>query len=93
MLKVGQAGTLESSDIMITVSPCSSGSGVTVELDSIVLGQYGNLIRQTINEVVEKNGVSDIFIKAVDRGALDCTIRARMLTALNRAGIVLKEEV
>lgn len=91
--KAARAGTLESGDIMITVAPASDGSGVVIELDSIVLAQYGRAIRNTINEVVAGQGITDVYIKAVDRGALDCTITARVLAALSRAGAILKGEL
>lgn len=92
-LKTARAGTLESGDIMITVAPGASGSGIVIALDSIVLAQYGRAIRNTINEVVSRQEITDIYIKAVDRGALDCTIAARLLAALSRAGVLLKGEL
>lgn len=88
-----QAGTLESSDIMITVVPAAEGDGVIIELESIVMAQYGSAIRKTLTEVIADQGISDIYMKAVDRGALDCTIRARALAALGRAGAVPKGEM
>ncbi|MEL7633475.1 MULTISPECIES: citrate lyase acyl carrier protein [Sporomusa] len=92
-LKPAQAGTLESNDIMITVAPGSKGSGVVIELESNVLTQYGQAIKQAIATVAAKQNVTDVYIKAVDRGALDCTIQARTLTALSRAGIILQKEM
>lgn len=89
--KTAQAGTLESSDIMITVAPGPQGSGIVIELESIVMAQYGEDIRLTLKETVAGQACTDIYIKALDRGALDCTIRARILTALSRAGAELKE--
>lgn len=89
--KTAQAGTLESNDIMVTVA--SGTSGIKIELDSIVLPQYGNVITQIIENTIREQGIDDIIVKAIDRGALDCTIRARTLTALGRAGVVLKEVV
>ena len=92
-LKTAQAGTLESNDIMITLTPGAQGSGVVIELESIVLAQYGQAIRKTIAGVVKEQNVTDIYIKAVDRGALDCTIQARVLAALSRAGVILQKEL
>lgn len=88
LLRPAQAGTLESNDIMITVAPGEAGGGVVLELDSLVMAQYGAVIRQTISDTVSAQGVADVYIKAVDRGALDCTIRARLLAALARAGVI-----
>jgi len=91
LIRTAQAGTLESSDIMITVTAGPQGSGIVIELESIVMAQYGEDIRLTLEKTVEQQDCTDVFIKALDRGALDCTIRARVLTALSRAGAVLKE--
>ncbi len=91
ILKTAQAGTLESSDIMISVAPGALGSGVIIEIESIVMAQYGEDIRMTLEGILAQQDCTDLYIKALDRGALDCTIRARMLTVLVRAGAVLKE--
>ena len=86
LLKAAQAGTLESGDIMVTLLPAESGAGVAVELESIVVLQYGSAIRRTANEVLAAAGSADATLRLVDRGALDCTIRARLKTAIARAG-------
>ena len=91
-LRQSQAGTLESNDIVITVGPCDEGAGIMIELQSLVLAQYGEQIKKVIEDTVKEQGIHDIHIKAVDRGALDCTVRARTLAALSRAGVALKEE-
>lgn len=91
--RTGQAGTLESNDIIVTVAPCEQGSGINIELESIVLAQYGEAILSTMKAIIKELGITDIQVKALDRGALDCTIRARTLAALARAGVVLKEDV
>ncbi|EAM9431393.1 TPA_asm: citrate lyase acyl carrier protein [Salmonella enterica] len=91
-IKKGHAGTLESNDIMISVEGKLSGFGIQVELTSIVEAQFGNAIRRTLTEEAVKAGFYDIFIKAVDKGALDCTIRARLQTAIERAVSAASEE-
>jgi citrate lyase subunit gamma (acyl carrier protein) len=77
------AGTLESSDIQILLSPADQG--IELNLESSVLSQYGLQIRQTILEVLEKLEVTDAKVVAIDKGALDCTIRSRVQTAVFRA--------
>ncbi|SFN02514.1 citrate lyase subunit gamma (acyl carrier protein) [Formivibrio citricus] len=84
-MKTAQAGTLESSDIMITLSPQEPGDGVKIDIDSNVLHQYGEAIQAVIASTLAEAGVKDVWVKAVDRGALDYTIKARLLTALDRA--------
>ena len=77
------AGTLESSDIMITLSP--GGGRVEIELASTVEKEFGEAIRQEIAAVLSAEGVANAKVTAVDKGALDCTIRARVKTAVSRA--------
>lgn len=77
------AGTMESSDIMITVGP-GEGS-VEIELNSSVDMYYHDQIMEVMNSVLSEMDVQSASIHAVDHGALDCTIRARMTTALKRA--------
>ncbi len=80
-----QAGTLESCDILIMVAPSAEGAGITIQLESPVKKQYGRRISQVISECLAKAGIQDAVVTANDRGALDCTIRARMETAIVRA--------
>ena len=83
--KPGQAGTLESSDIMITVGPSPEGTGIAIELVSPVIKQYGAQIKQAIQAELAILGIADAAVQANDKGALDCTIRARVKTAVQRA--------
>jgi citrate lyase subunit gamma (acyl carrier protein) len=77
------AGTMESSDIMIQVEP---GSGkIEIELQSVVEKQFGGEIRRAICETLEELEIKHVRIRAVDKGALDCVIRARVKTAIHRA--------
>ena len=78
--KAAMAGTLESSDIMITLEP---GDGcVKIDLQSSVDMYYHD---QIMEDVLQQMQVDDANVRAVDHGALDCTIRARMTTAVKRA--------
>lgn len=83
-LKEAFAGTLESGDIMIQIAP-SSQAGLQIELDSSVAYQFGNQIKKVITETLQERGITQASIKAVDKGALDCTIRARVTAAAVRA--------
>ena len=80
--KAAAAGTLESSDCLVTVEP---GRGVELELESAVIRQYGNRIRQVIRETLERLEVTDARVRVVDKGALDCTIKARVECAVFRS--------
>lgn len=77
------AGTLESSDAQVTVEP---GNGkIDFSLDSTVIHQFGDQIRATVLETLKRLGVSSVKITVVDRGALDCTLKARVECAVFRA--------
>ena len=81
--KAATAGTLESSDCMVTVEP---GEGkVDFSLESSVINQFGNQIRKVALETLERLDIDDVRLTIVDKGALDCTVRARVATALTRA--------
>ena len=81
--KSAVAGTLESSDCMVTVEP--GNGGIDLDLDSVVIRQYGKQIRKVIYETLERLGVSDARLTIVDKGALDCTIKARVECAVFRS--------
>ncbi|WP_342590941.1 citrate lyase acyl carrier protein [Proteiniclasticum aestuarii] len=83
LLHSAVAGTVESSDIQIMISP--QEDGLELILESSVLSQYGKQIRSTIMDVLEKLDVKNAKIIAMDKGALDCTIRSRVETAVFRA--------
>ena len=84
LITTGSAGTMESNDIMITVEPTAEG-GVQVELTRSVYQQFGKQIIAVIRETAAGYGVENALITAVDKGALYCTVRARVSTALMRA--------
>ena len=82
-MKEATAGTLESGDILIQIAP--SDEGLEIELQSSVEAQFGRQIRAVIKETLDGLGVENAYVKAVDKGALDCTIRARVTAAAVRA--------
>lgn len=69
---------------MVQIAPAVS-KGLHIDLDSSVAAQFGVQIRRVIEETLEGLGVEDAEVKAVDKGALDCTIRARVTAAAVRA--------
>ncbi|WP_454052636.1 citrate lyase acyl carrier protein [Clostridium sp. Marseille-Q7071] len=82
--KVAKAGTLESNDIYIMVMPNDEG-GIELDLESIVIKQFGDEIRKAILDTLNDLGVEKAIVKAQDKGALDYTIKARVETAVKRA--------
>ena len=83
-MKNAAAGTLESGDIMIQIAPAET-KGLHIELDSTVAAQFGRQIRTVITETLTGLGIEDADVKATDKGARDCTIRARVTAAAVRA--------
>ncbi len=82
ILKTAAAGTLESSDALVTVEP---GTGITLDLSSTVMNQYGRQIKQTVLETLDRLEVRDAHISVVDKGALECTLKARVECAVYRS--------
>lgn len=82
ILKPAVAGTLESSDCMVTVEP---GEGICLDLSSSVMNQYGRQIKATVLETLARLEVTDAYVSVVDKGALDCTIKARVECAVYRS--------
>ena len=80
----GVAGTMESSDIQIVLEPRTEG-GIEVSLTSSVMNQFGRQIVKVIRETLAELNIENAFVTAVDKGALDYTIRARVSTAAYRA--------
>lgn len=81
--KPAVAGTMESSDCQVTIEPGSNG--IEFELNSVVAHQFGRQIRQLTFETLERLGVENARIAIVDKGALDCTIKARIEGAVFRS--------
>ena len=59
--------------------------GISLTLKSAVIHQFGNRIRKVVYETLERLGVEDVRITIVDKGALDCTIKARVEGAVYRS--------
>lgn len=83
ILKKAAAGTVESSDVYVTLEPSDGGN--VIEIDSVVQKQFGGLIRKAVSEVLAEQEITNARVSVVDRGALDCVIRARVEAAIQRA--------
>jgi citrate lyase subunit gamma (acyl carrier protein) len=82
ILRRESAGTLQSNDCLVEVRPAPS---LTVTIESPVFLQFGKRIEEVAREIAGALFVENASICIFDRGALDCTIRARVRTALLRA--------
>ena len=82
IVKKAQAGTMQSSDLMVFLEPAET---LVVTIESTVFKQFGGLIRAKVDEVLARHGVEAGEVRITDRGALDYAIEARLETALARA--------
>ena len=80
--KKAWAGTMESSDAYVEVEPAET---LAVELQSVVQAQFGDAIEAAVRAVLQEKGVERANVKVMDRGALECVIRARVETAVLRS--------
>ena len=82
-LKKASCGTMESSDAYMELEPIAAG--VQIDLQSVVEHQFGDSIRALAAEMLKEEGVENVKLSIVDRGALECTLRARLETLIGRA--------
>lgn len=80
--KCAAAGTMESSDVYVEIEP--GVGGIDIQLESVVKEQFGDSIIQVVREVLTDCGVESAALRIIDRGALECVIRARVETAVLR---------
>jgi citrate lyase subunit gamma (acyl carrier protein) len=81
--KPGIAGTLESSDVQVSVEPFAHG--IELSIESSVMNQYGRQIKATVLKTLERLGVKNGKIVVIDKGALECTLNARVECAVFRS--------
>ncbi len=77
------AGTLESSDGYVTVEPAQE---LEIEIQSVVYNQFADQIKESVMEVLQELQVESGKVTINDKGAIDCVIKARVETAVRRAG-------
>lgn len=82
IVRTASAGTMESSDAYVEIEPGTEG--VKLQLESVVMGQFGEAIEKAVRNVLQELSVENANVRVVDRGALECVIRARVETAVLR---------
>ena len=82
-MKVGVAGSVESNDVLITVQPADT---LTIEITSIVDAFFHDQIEKVIIDTLNERNINNVKVVCQDKGALDYTIKARLVTALTRMG-------
>lgn len=78
-----KTGTLESSDCMIELR---ESDAIKIEIDSIVFEQFGDQIYDVLKTTLDEYDIKGVFVRCIDKGALDYTITARLKTALELWG-------
>ena len=85
------AGTLESSDAMVTIEPAAAGIDIFIE--SPVIHHFGKQIRRIALAEMNGLGIENVKLTIVDKGALDCTLRARIECAAYRAADMVQDSI
>ena len=75
-------GTLQSNDCLVRIGPSEK---LELDLKSSVLNEFAAQIKKMVQEVLDEFEVKNAKLFIEDKGALDCTIKARVETALRRA--------
>lgn len=83
------AGTLESSDVQISIEP--GENGIELHIQSAVQNRYGRAIKQSVLATLGALGIENAKVDVNDRGALDCTLRARVECAAYRSAGMEKD--
>ena len=77
------AGSFESSDCLMTISKSNK---IEITIESIVFSQFGDQIKEVILNTLKEQKINNVKVECFDKGALDYTIKSRLLTAIKRMG-------
>lgn len=80
-MKIGIAGSIESNDCLITVK---TSDKLIIAIESIVYDFFHDQIEQVIKDTLTELKIKTLEVKCQDKGALDYTIKARLVTAIKR---------
>ncbi|HET7839861.1 MAG TPA: citrate lyase acyl carrier protein [Rectinemataceae bacterium] len=81
IIKTGIAGTLESCDASVTVERAAELELLVESADR----RFAKSVRQAALAALAELGVKTARVTVREKSALDCTVRARVLTACLRA--------
>jgi len=76
-----QAGSKESNDCLITIKESDE---TKIHIDSIVGHLFYDQIFQAVKETLKEQDIVNVDVTVEDKGALDYTIRARLIVAIKR---------
>ena len=89
LLNTASAGTLESSDCLVTASPAEK---LKLEYKGANSEVFAERTMQLVESIAKKHGLNGAEILIQDQGALEITIKARLETAILRAGTGVTKE-
>lgn len=82
-MKSGKAGSIESNDCLVTVEESEKQE---IVIESIVSAFFYNQIKAVVEETLKELGINNIKVLIQDKGALDYTIKSRLISAIKRMG-------
>ena len=88
--KTAMAGTVESSDAQIMVEPSEN---LSLTIESSVMNQYGRQIKAIVLKTLDELEVKNAKVTVVDKGALECTLKARVECAVYRSSGVSDKNI
>lgn len=80
--RIASAGTLESSDCLVTAAPAES---IEIEYNGANRMLFRRRTEALVREVFRKYALTGGSVRIQDQGALEVTLRARVETAVERA--------
>ncbi len=78
---IATAGTKESNDCFVTVKPADKRK---VVINSVVGAFFYDQIKETVEKTLDELNADNVEIVIEDKGALDYTIKSRVISAVKR---------
>jgi len=83
-MKVGVAGSKESNDCLVTVKESNK---TEIVINSVVAAFFYDQIKATVEETLKEMKTENVLVTVEDKGALDYTIKSRLISAIKRMNI------
>lgn len=82
-MKIGMCGSIESNDCLIVIKN-NKENGNQIIINSIVGDFFYEQIHEVIAITLKEKNLNNVLVECTDKGALDYTIKARLLCAIER---------
>jgi|AntAceMinimDraft_18_1070375.scaffolds.fasta_scaffold01835_3 citrate lyase subunit gamma (acyl carrier protein) len=83
-MKVGVAGSKESNDCLVTVK---ENNKTEIVIDSVVAAFFYDQIKAAVEETLKEMKIENVLVTVEDKGALDYTIKSRLISAIKRMNL------